>query len=92
MCNERAKDEHGSDFGMNVNTFSAAHCFYFNVGNIYSFRFQEQYIFVHEAILETILCGMNEVDSTKIQKEIEKLNEVSADGLTGFQEKFKVNN
>ncbi|CAB3995581.1 receptor-type tyrosine- phosphatase epsilon-like isoform X1 [Paramuricea clavata] len=50
----------------------------------------EQYIFVHEAILETILCGMNEVDSSKIQKEIEKLAEViKASGITGFQEKFK---
>ncbi|CAB3997379.1 receptor-type tyrosine- phosphatase epsilon-like isoform X2 [Paramuricea clavata] len=50
----------------------------------------EQYIFVHEAILETILCGMNEVNSSKIQKEIEKLAEViKASGMTGFQEKFK---
>jgi hypothetical protein len=34
---------------------------------------------------------MNEVDSSKIQKEFEKLAEViKASGMTGFQEKFKV--
>lgn len=40
--------------------------------------------------METILCGMNEVDSNKIQKETEKLGEVKASGMTGFEEKFKV--
>lgn len=55
-----------------------------------AYFFQEQYAFVHEAILETILCGMNEVDSNKIQKETEKLGEVKASGMTGFEEKFKV--
>ena len=54
------------------------------------FQFQEQYIFVHEAILETILCGMNEVDSTEVQREIDTLAEVKDSGMTGFQEKFKV--
>ncbi|CAB4021699.1 receptor-type tyrosine- phosphatase S [Paramuricea clavata] len=49
----------------------------------------EQYIFVHEAILETILCGMNEVDSIKLEKEIEILAEINACGMTGFQKKFK---
>ncbi|XP_028402584.1 receptor-type tyrosine-protein phosphatase F-like isoform X2 [Dendronephthya gigantea] len=49
----------------------------------------EQYIFIHEAILETVLCGMNEIDSTKIQKEFEALANVKASGMTGFQEKFK---
>ena len=51
---------------------------------------QEQYRFIHEAILETILCGMNEVDSTKIINEVEQLAKVKASGMTGFQEKFKV--
>ena len=54
------------------------------------FHFQAQYIFVHESILETILCGMNEVDSTNVQKEIETLAEAKENGMTGFQEKFKV--
>ena len=55
------------------------------------FHFQAQYIFVHESILESILCGMNEVDSTIVQKEIETLGEIDKDnGMTGFQEKFKV--
>ena len=47
-------------------------------------------MFIHEAILENILCGLNEVDSTKLRKEIEFLAEVKASGMTGFQEKFKV--
>ena len=33
---------------------------------------------------------MNEIDCTKIEKEIETLAEVQASGMTGFQEKFKV--
>jgi hypothetical protein len=33
---------------------------------------------------------MNEVDSTNVQKEIETLAEANANGMTGFQEKFKV--
>ena len=33
---------------------------------------------------------MNEVDSTKVQKEIEILADVNASGMTGFEEKFKV--
>ena len=49
-------------------------------------------MFVHEAILENILCGMNEVDSTKLQQEIESLAEIKASGMTGFEEKFKVVN
>ncbi|XP_028402574.1 receptor-type tyrosine-protein phosphatase S-like isoform X6 [Dendronephthya gigantea] len=49
----------------------------------------DQYIFVHDAILETILCGMNEVDASKIQKEVANLSEVKASGMTGFEEKFK---
>jgi hypothetical protein len=47
-------------------------------------------MFIHEAILENILCGMNEVDATKVRKEIESLAEVGANGMTGFEEKFKV--
>ena len=45
---------------------------------------------MHDAILETILCGMNEVNSSNIKQEIKKLSEVQAGGMTGFQEKFKV--
>ena len=52
--------------------------------------FQEQYRFIHEAILETVLCGMNEVDSTKVRQEVKKLADVQASGQTGFQEKFTV--
>ncbi|CAB4029490.1 receptor-type tyrosine- phosphatase S, partial [Paramuricea clavata] len=48
-----------------------------------------QYIFVHEAILESILYGMNEVNSTEVQRESETLAEVKDSGMTGFQEKFK---
>ena len=51
---------------------------------------QEQYIFIHEAILETILSGMNEVDSSKIYNEVEQLAKTKSSGMTGFQEKFKV--
>ncbi|XP_028414288.1 receptor-type tyrosine-protein phosphatase S-like [Dendronephthya gigantea] len=49
----------------------------------------EQYIFVYEAIMEAIVCGMNEVDCCNIKEEIGKLAETKPSGLTGFQEKFK---
>jgi hypothetical protein len=40
--------------------------------------------------LESILCGINEVDSTNVQKEIETLAEAKDNDMTGFQERFKV--
>ena len=40
--------------------------------------------------METILCGMNEVDSSKVKDEIQELAQVKASGMTGFEEKFKV--
>ena len=46
--------------------------------------------FVYDAILETILCSKNEVDSIQFEKEIEMLESVQASGMTGFQEMFKV--
>ena len=49
-------------------------------------------MFVHEAILENILCGINEVDSAEVQQEIESLGEIKASGMTGFEEKFRVSN
>ena len=53
--------------------------------------FQEQYIFIHEAILETILCGMNEVDSINLVKEVRRLTEMkTSHDMSGFQERFKV--
>jgi hypothetical protein len=33
---------------------------------------------------------MNEVDSIKLEKEIEILAEINVCGMSGFQEKFKV--
>ena len=40
--------------------------------------------------METILCGMNEVNSNRIKNEVENLARHKAGGMTGFQEKFKV--
>ena len=56
------------------------------------FRFvQEQYILVHEAILEFILCGFNELEGNALGFAIKELEKVDPKkGQTGFAELFQV--
>ena len=93
MCNERKKNEHGSNFGrifLCQNKLGNTETLFTSTVSLFNQPSQEQFVFVHEAILESILCGINEVDSAGIRKEIENLAAVQDSGMTGFEEKFKV--
>ena len=51
---------------------------------------QEQYIFIHDTILDYIKCGSNEVDAVNLKSEMSKLSKSNAEEETGYEEKFKV--
>ena len=47
-------------------------------------------MFIHDAIIDHIQCGANEVDAVQIKIEIAQLSKKSRNGKTGFEEKFEV--
>lgn len=47
-------------------------------------------MFLHDAILDHIKCGVNEVEATHIMIEIKQLSKKNMQGKTGFEEKFQV--
>ena len=51
---------------------------------------QQQYAFIHDAVVDHINCGANEVEATQVMTEIKKLSKKHEKGETGFEEKFKV--
>ena len=55
--------------------------------------FQEQYMLVHDAILESIVCGVNELEGSSLDNVITKLMKVNSEKKqTGFEELFQVLN
>lgn len=55
------------------------------------FIFQEQYIFVHEALLEAILTGDTEIQLEQLPIYFNSLNAVSEKGETKLQQQYSVN-
>ena len=52
---------------------------------------QEQFIFIHDAILESITCGDTQIITTDLRKMIVQLGKADpSTGLTGFSNQFKV--
>ena len=47
-------------------------------------------MFIHDAIVDHIKCGANEVEAAQVMIEIKKLSEKNRKGQTGFEEKFEV--
>ncbi len=47
-------------------------------------------MFIHDAVVDHINCGANEVEATEVMIEIKKLSKKNEKGETGFEEKFKV--
>ena len=47
-------------------------------------------MFIHDAIVDHLKCGANEVEATQITIEIKNLLKKNDKGETGFDEKFKV--
>ena len=52
---------------------------------------QEQYIFLHDAVLESVTCGDTEISSANLRATVRKLNKINpADNTTVLQTQFKV--
>ncbi len=52
---------------------------------------QSQYVFIHEALMESIMCGDNSIKAPNLKKRVKELKETMADtGLSGFETQFKV--
>ena len=47
-------------------------------------------MFIHDAVVDHIKCGANEVEATQVITEIKNLSKKNKEGETGFEEKFKV--
>ena len=52
---------------------------------------QEQYIFIHDAILEAVICGDTQMSAYDLRKSIRKLTQRNPQThFTGFERQFKV--
>ena len=52
---------------------------------------QEQYIFLHDAMLESVTCGDTQITAADLRLKIKKYDKVDAStGLTTFQSQFNV--
>ena len=56
----------------------------------YTHTTQNQYIFVHDAILESVTCGDTQIETFSLRVAMRKLRERSLQGETGFQQQFSV--
>ena len=60
---------------------------------VFSFFVQEQYIFIHDALLEAVSCGNTEVHARNLLYHIKRLTEPCQGGMAGLTEEFrKLNN
>ena len=51
---------------------------------------QPQYIFIHHALSELVVCGETEVEAANLRIKANQLQKETADGITGFQKHFQV--
>ena len=50
---------------------------------------QEQYIFIHDAILESVTCGDTQIEASNLRVAMRKLNEVPHNSTgNGYQQQF----
>ena len=47
-------------------------------------------MFTHDAVVDHIKCGANEVEAAQVTIEMKKLSEKNRNGVNGFEEKFMV--
>ena len=55
---------------------------------------KDQYVFIHDAVLETLICGDTQVPASDLRRSIDQLKNTkkSLDGKSGFDRQFQVNN
>ena len=51
---------------------------------------QEQYIFIHDAILESLTCGNTEIDAGNLRTSLDKLLRMDQSGRTEMDHQFAV--
>ena len=52
---------------------------------------QEQYMFIYDAILESITCGNTQISAADLQKVVTKLRQRDPNTqLSGYEQQFKV--
>lgn len=52
---------------------------------------EDQYIFIHDALLEAVTCGNTEVPARNLYAYIQKLTQIeSGENVTGMELEFKV--
>ena len=57
----------------------------------YMVQTEDQYIFVHDAVLEAVLCGNTEVPARNLYAHIQRLTErCAADAVTAMEREFRV--
>ncbi|XP_026825719.1 tyrosine-protein phosphatase Lar isoform X4 [Ooceraea biroi] len=55
----------------------------------YMVQTEDQYIFIHDALLEAVICGNTEVPARNLHSHIEKLMQPEIDNITGMELEFK---
>jgi len=57
----------------------------------YMVQTEDQYIFIHDAVLEAVLCGNTEIPARNLYTHIQRLTERGVvDGITGMEREFRV--
>ena len=52
---------------------------------------QDQYVFIHDAILESVTCGDTEIHSANLRRMLIKMSKISPDNpVTMLETQFKV--
>jgi len=57
----------------------------------YMVQTEDQYIFIHDAVLEAVLCGNTEIPARNLYSHIQRLTERgTVDGITAMEREFRV--
>ena len=51
---------------------------------------QDQYIFIHDAILESVTCGDTQIEAGNLRRRLSQLQKKDDSGRTGFELQFSV--
>ena len=63
----------------------------YHLNSSLTFIIQEQYIFIHDAILEVLTCGDTQIDVCNLRIATQKMNEIDPQtSINEFEKQFKV--
>ena len=51
---------------------------------------QTQYVFIHDALSELVVCGETEMTAAELRTKMSKLKKHGVSGVTGYQKQFQV--